>query len=188
MPMIRECVLTTLDADGRPHLAPLGLIEEGEYWIAAPFRPSATLANLEATPRLTASFIDDARIFAGLVLGKKDWPLTQIEGWDAPRLDAALSHAELDVVRVDEDATRPRFFCTVRRIETHRPFLGMNRAKAAVLEAAILVTRLSMLPREKIDSEIAYLKIALDKTAGAEETDAWNALMARMDTHLHGGA
>jgi hypothetical protein len=46
-----------------------------------------------------------------------------------------------------------------------------------VLEAAILVSRLSMLPRERIESEIAYLKIAVEKTAGPEEREAWDWLM-----------
>jgi len=184
MPMIRECVVTTVGADGRAHLAPLGLIEEGDHWIIAPFRPSTTLANLEATRQATASFIDDMRIIAGCVTGKKDWPLAAIHDWPAPRLDAALSHAELEVEHVELDATRPRFFCKVRRIEAHRPFLGLNRAKAAVLEAAILATRLHMLPREKIESEIAYLTIAIDKTAGANEREAWDTVMKKIDAHL----
>jgi hypothetical protein len=59
----------------------------------------------------------------------------------------------------------------------HAPFRGLNRAKAAVLEAAILVSRLSMLTRDKVDSEIAYLTIAIEKTAGPEEREAWDWLM-----------
>lgn len=187
MPLIRECVVTTLGADGRAHIAPLGLIEEGDGWILAPFRPSATLANLEATPKATASFIDDARIFAGLVTGDRNWPLTDIADWPAPRLESALSHAELEVTRIEADELRPRFHCRVRRIETHRPFLGMNRARAAVVEAAILATRLRMLPREKIEGEIAYLAIAIDKTAGAAEREAWDTVMAKIDAHLRAG-
>ena len=50
MPMIRECIVTTLNEEGRVHIAPLGLIAEGDGWIIAPFRPSATLDNLRATP------------------------------------------------------------------------------------------------------------------------------------------
>jgi hypothetical protein len=188
MPLIHECVVTTLSAEGRPHIAPLGLIEEGEYWIAAPFRPSATLANLEASPQATASFIDDARIFAALATGRRDFPLVDVPGWPAPRLDAALAHAELEVVRCKPDETRPRFFCRLRRIETHRPFLGMNRARAAVLEAAILATRLNMLPREKIESELAYLAIAVEKTAGAAEREAWETVTDRIYAHLRGDA
>jgi hypothetical protein len=65
----------------------------------------------------------------------------------------------------------------VAKVGTHAPFRGLNRAKAAVLEAAILVSRLSMLPREKVDNEIAFLSISVEKTAGPEEREAWDWLM-----------
>jgi uncharacterized protein len=181
MPLIRECVVTTLNAEGEPHLAPLGLIEAGDHWIIAPFRPSTTLANLELRPETTASFTDDAEIFAGFVTGNRNWPVEQVENWPAPRLTNALAHAELEVVRMDADDIRPRFFCAVRRIVTHRPFLGLNRARAAVLEGAILVTRLDRLERDKVEREIAYLRIAIDKTAGEAERRAWDRLMAKIE-------
>ncbi|TIR44556.1 MAG: DUF447 family protein, partial [Mesorhizobium sp.] len=72
---------------------------------------------------------------------------------------------------------RPRHFCRVVQEETHAPFTGFNRAKAAVLELAILVSRLGMLPRDKIEAEIAYLSIAIEKTAGEGEKEAWDWLM-----------
>lgn len=184
MPLIHECVVTTLSPVGKPHIAPLGLIEENGLWIIAPFRPSATLFNLTQTTRLTASFTDDARVFAGLVVGHRSFPLTDIENWPAPRLSTALAHAELEVARVEEDETRPRFFCRVKRMEAHRPFLGMNRARAAVLEAAILATRLDRLPREKIESEITYLSIAIKKTAGPAEREAWDMVMEKIAAHF----
>lgn len=184
MPLIHECVITTLSPEGRPHVAPLGLIEDGAYWIAAPFRPSKTLFNLEHSTQLTASFTDDARVFANLVVGGHSFPLTDIEGWPAPRLSCALAHAELEIMRVEQDEIRPRFFCRVRHTESHRPFLGMNRARSAVLEAAILATRLGRLSREKIDGEIAYLKIAIDKTAGEAEREAWDMVMDKIAAHF----
>lgn len=185
MPLIHECVVTTVSPDGRPHIAPLGLIEDGPHWIIAPFRPSTTLFNLLKTPKATASFTDDARIFAGLVTGARSFPLTDIEGWPASRLSCALAHAELEVVRIEDDPVRPRFFCRVRHTESHRPFLGMNRARAAVLEAAILATRLDRLPREKIEAEVAYLEIAIDKTAGAAEREAWDMVMEKIAAHAN---
>jgi hypothetical protein len=184
MPMIRECIVTTVGAGGEAHIAPLGLIEEGESWIVAPFRPSTTLRNLEATRKATASFIDDVRIFAGCVTGQKNWPLAPLADWPIPRLAAALSHAELEVTRMAPDESRPRFYCSVRKIASHRPFLGFNRAQAAVVEAAIVATRLDMLPREKIEKEIAYLQIAIDKTAGAAEREAWDRVMRKIGAHL----
>ncbi|MCG8378302.1 MAG: DUF447 family protein, partial [Proteobacteria bacterium] len=61
-----------------------------------------------------------------------------------------------------------------------KPFKGFNRAQAAVLEAAILVSRLDMLPDEKIDQEIKYLTIAIEKTAGKNEKIAWGWLMEKI--------
>ena len=76
---------------------------------------------------------------------------------------------------------RPRFLCRVVHEEIHGPFHGFNRAQAAVVEAAILVSRLRMLPREKVDGEIAYLRTAVEKTAGPREREAWEWLMERLD-------
>ena len=66
----------------------------------------------------------------------------------------------------------------------HRPFQGFNRAQAAVLELAILVSRLDRLPFDKIAHEIEYLRIALEKTAGPRERESWNWLMTRISDHL----
>ncbi|MGH6927953.1 MAG: DUF447 family spectrin-like domain-containing protein, partial [Dongiaceae bacterium] len=82
-----------------------------------------------------------------------------------------------------EDELRPRFRCAVVHEEMHRPFHGFNRAQAAVVEGAILVSRLHMLPAEKIEREIAYLQIAIDKTARPRERQAWEWLMERMAEH-----
>lgn len=182
MPRIRECIVTTADRQGRVQVAPLGLIEEGGLLVIAPFRPSTTLDNLEAVPFAVANYTDDVRVFAGCLTGRRDWPLVPADG-PVPRLAAALAHAELRVEERIEHEERPRFRCRVLREATHAPFRGMNRARAAVVELAILVSRLGMLPREKIESEVAYLEIAISKTAGPEELEAWGWLMARVRDH-----
>ena len=74
MPRIVETIVTTTNAKGEPHIAPLGLIEDGDNWIIAPFRPSRTLDNLNEVPYAVASHTDDVRVFAGCVTGRKDWP------------------------------------------------------------------------------------------------------------------
>lgn len=178
MPLIREVVLTTIAADGMPHLAPLGLIaaEEGA-WIAAPFHPSTTLDNLRAIPEAVANSIDDVRIIAGCLTGRRDWPLLPARHIRPPRLAAALAHAELTVIAVEEDALRPRFRCRVRHEAMHRPYRGFNRAQAAVIEAAILLSRRHRLPAEKIAREIAGLAVLVEKTAGEAEEEAWGWLM-----------
>lgn len=181
--MIRETIVTTQDPSGRVHIAPLGLIEEGEGLVIAPFRPSTTLDNLKANPHAVANYTDDVLVFAGCLTGRRDWPVRPATVVPGAVLDQALAHAELEVVRVTEDATRPRFLCRVVHEETHAPFRGLNRARAAVIEAAILVSRLHMLPAEKIERELAYLRIAVDKTAGPRERQAWDWLMERIAVH-----
>ena len=186
MPYIRECIVTTVDRAGKVHIAPLGIIAESDGWIIAPFRPSATLVNLAEVPVAVASYTDDVRIFAGCLTGRKDWPTISVEGCPAPRLEAALAHSVLEVVSINDDGVRPRHFCRVTGEATHAPFTGLNRAKAAVLELAILVSRLGMLRREKIEMEIDYLTIAIEKTAGPEELEAWGWLMERVTQHFAG--
>jgi hypothetical protein len=183
MPMVRETILTTISGEGRLHIAPIGIIADGDGWIIAPFRPSTTLDNLRAVPFAVANYSDDVRIFAGCLTGRFDWPTTRADEVPVPRLAHALAHAELAVARVTEDEQRPRFHCRVVRLLSHAPFEGFNRAKAAIVEAAILASRLDFLPREKIEKEIAYLEIAVSKTAGATEGEAWNWLMEKIRAH-----
>ena len=178
--MIRETIVTTLGPDGQVHMAPIGLIEDGDYWVIAPFRPSATLDNLQTSPHAVANYTDDVRVFAGCLTGRRDWPTRPAQRVQGRYLECALAHAELTVESVVPDEQRPRFRCSVVHEESHAPFRGFNRAAAAVVEAAILVSRLHMLPAEKIDREIDYLKIAVDKTAGPREAEAWAWLMQRI--------
>lgn len=181
MTMIRECIVTTQNDEGRLHVAPLGLIEDGAGWVIAPFRPSATLDNLRATPFAVASFTDDALVFAGCLTGNKDWPTRPAEQVPGAFLEGALAHLELAVEHVEEDELRPRFHCRIVHEGNHAPFKGFNRAQAAVIETAILATRLKMLPREKVETELAYHQIAVEKTAGPREHEAWRILVEKIE-------
>jgi hypothetical protein len=188
MPRIVETIVTTTDAAGTPHIAPLGLIEDGDGWIIAPFKPSRTHDNLVANPFAAASHTGDVRVFAGCVTGRRDWPTVAADVVAGVRLRDAVSHWELAVARVTDDAQRPRFHCRVIHTATHAVWSGYNRAEAAVLELAVLSTRLSMLPPEKIEAELKYLEIAISKTAGPRETEAWGWLMDRVNAYRSGDA
>lgn len=175
--MIREAIVSTADRAGKVHFAPLGLIAEADGFVLAPFHPSTTLGNLRAVPFAAANFTDDVRVFAGCLTGRGDWPSAPCAEIPVRRLAPALAHAELAVAQVSEDKERPRFRCRVLRTFTHAPFQGFNRAQAAVIEAAILVSRLRLLPRDKIDREMRYLEAAVIKTASAVEAEAWQWLV-----------
>lgn len=178
--MIRESIVVTANPDGSPHVAPIGVIVEADALVIAPFRPSATLDNLAALGVATVNYTDDVRVYAGCLTGRRDWPVVPAARVAAPRLANALAHEEVEVFERIEDAQRPRLRCRVVHRATHAPFLGFNRAQAAVVEAAILVSRLAMLPRDKIAREMDYLSIAVTKTAGEREREAWDWLVARI--------
>lgn len=174
--MINEVIVTTQNAAGVVHLAPMGVHVFDDEIHILPFKPSTTLANLLETKKAVLNYCDDVRVFAGCLTGRRDWTLNGLV------LDGALAHSEVELLRVEDDETRPTLICKILNTVNHAPFKGFNRAQYSVLEAAILVSRLHMLPIEKIDSDCAYLKIGLDKTAGERELEAWNWLMEKIET------
>lgn len=181
--MIQEVILTTQNLDGAPHIAPMGVHVLEDEFIILPFRPSTTLDNILNSKTAVISYCDDVRIFAGCITGRRDWPLTKTNQVKGHYISSALAHSELQLSRVVDDATRPKLYCKTIYNETHAPFQGFNRAQYSVLEAAILVSRLNMLPLEKIETEIEYLQTGLDKTAGDNEFEAWGWLMAVIEQH-----
>lgn len=179
--MIHEVIVTTRTPEGGTHIAPMGVHERGERLVVAPFRPSASLDNLLRERGAVVNYIDDVRVFAGCLTGRRDWPLAPAERIPGMRLADALAHAELRLDEVEDDPQRPRLVCRVVHEANHAPFRGFNRAQSAVVEAAILTSRLGMLPWEKIDAELAYLRIGVEKTAGPREQEAWGWLMERIE-------
>ena len=132
--MIREVILTSQSSQGHVHLAPMGIHIEGDERLLMPFRPSTTLDNVLATGTAVMNYCDDVRLFAGCLTGRRDWPLLaadKIIGW---RLAGALSHAELELVRHEDDPVRPKLYCRVIHEVNHAPFQGFNRAQFAVLQ------------------------------------------------------
>lgn len=184
---IFETVVTTVAPDGTPHVAPMGVRYRGEHVILMPFRPSTTFDNISATGHAVLNLLTDTRVFAGCVtarwLGRREWPMLPAERIAGVRLAAALGHVELKLHAGSDDAQRPVLTMVRVHEAQHAGFIGFNRAQAAVIEGAVLVSRLHMLSAEKIDAELAYLRIAIDKTAGPEEQQAWGWLLEAIERH-----
>lgn len=179
--MIYETVVTTVNAEGRVHVAPMGVRYQGEHVVLMPFKPSTTLDNVLATRSAVLNLLTDVRVFAGCVTGRRDWPVQPVDG--GVRLAAALAHVALRLDAVKDDAQRPVLTMARTAEAAHAPFLGMNRAQAAVVEGAVLVSRLHMLPMDKVRTEMAYGQIAIDKTAGPAEREAWGWLLDAVANH-----
>ncbi len=173
--MIHEVIVTTISNKGIVHIAPMGIRFIDKQVIISPFKPSTTLNNIIENNIATINFIDDVRVFAGIVSRhKKDWELSARTDLEiVPNLTLTNTFYNVAVSEYQEDDKRPNIICDIKNSEIIKPFLGFNRAQFSVIEAAVLLSRLGMISMEKIDREIEYLKIGIDKTAGPNELEAW---------------
>lgn len=181
--MIIETLLTTVDPAGALNLAPMGVEWGEDALVIKPFLETVTFRNLEATGCAVVHLTDDALLFAQAVLhhpaaeAPPTVPATRVAG---RVLADACSWREVEVTAVD--ATPPRARITTRVVHRGRgrEFLGFNRARHAVLEAAILATRTHLLPAAEIAAEFARLRVIVDKTAGPREQEAFGLLAAHV--------
>lgn len=179
--MIFETIITTVNDQDAVHVTPFGIQMQGGLVVISPYKPSATLENILTTKHAVMNLTDDVRVFAGALTGRQAWTLLPVEKIVGYRLVDTLVHKELKLVKVKEDTLRPQLFLEVLHEVQHQPFQGFNRAQAAVIELAVLASRLQRLPKNKVLSEINYLKIAVDKTAGERELQAWSWLTEKVD-------
>ena len=177
---IQEVIVTTLSEAGEAHSAPMGIIEQDGQIIIQPFKPSTTYDNLKRQSHCVVNFIDDVRVFAGALTGHRDWPTIACDNIEGRYLAQALSHIEVEKVAFEDTDPRAKLTGKIVNDVMHKPFRGFNRSQSAVIEAAVLTSRLHMLPAEKIQQEMAYLKIAIDKTAGDNEREAWQWLVTKI--------
>jgi uncharacterized protein len=178
--MIVETIVTTVAADGTPNFAPMGVEWGDERIVLKPFLETATYRNVSATRAAVVNLTDDVRIFARAAISNPQYQSTAATIVRGVVLADCCSWRELEVQSIDATPPRSRIEMTVVHRGRRREFIGFNRARHAVLEAAIYATRLHMLPRAFIDSEMARLQVIVDKTAGPEEFEA----MALLTEHI----
>ncbi len=173
--MIIESLLTSIDSAGTVNCAPMGVEWGEETIIIKPFLETVTFRNLRATGAAVVNLTDDSLLFAQAISGHPaalappSTPASVVRG---VVLDAALSWREVEVVSIDDTPPRSRITTRVVHRGTRREWLGFNRARHAVLEAAILATRTHLIAAEEIRRDYERLRIIVDKTAGPREQEA----------------
>lgn len=178
--LIVEGIMTTLGADGAPNIAPMGprVDRAFQQFILRPFTTSTTYRNLKRSGQGVFHIVDDVLLLGRAAIGALDpQPLLRcarsIEG---VILEDACRWYELVVEELDDRSERTTIRCRVNASGTQRDFFGFNRAKHAVVEAAILATRIGILPAEEILRDIERLAVIVDKTAGIQERQAFDFL------------
>jgi hypothetical protein len=182
--MIIESIVTTVAADGSVNCAPMGVEWGDETIVLKPFLDTATYRNVLATNAAVVNLIDDVRVFARAAISNPAYPTKPAAVVRGAVLVNGCSWRELVVRSIDSTPPRSRIEMEVVHRGVTREFIGFNRARHAVLEAAIYATRLHLLDRQFIDSEMARLQVIVDKTAGPDEQEAMALLT---DYVRHGG-
>ena len=180
--MIIECIVTSMDPEGAVNFAPMGVEWGEEIIVLKPFLETTTFRNLSATRAAVINLTDDVMLFARGAISRPTLPATPAAVVRGAVLEAACGWREVEVATIDDTPPRARIEARVLYRGTRREFLGFNRARHAVLEAAILATRTHLLPPEQIRSEFERLQIIVDKTAGPREREA----MALLTEHVGG--
>jgi hypothetical protein len=180
--MIIETIVTTTDGDGTVNIAPMGVEWTGgdEPPVLKPFLETVTYQNVTATGVAVVNLIDDVRIFARTAISNPEYPVVPATKVRGVALRDACSWLELTVRSVDSTPPRSRIETTVAHRGVRREFIGFNRARHAVLEAAIYATRVHMLERDFLEAELVRLQVIVDKTAGPAEHEA----MALLADHI----
>ena len=79
------------------------------------------------------------------------------------------------------------FDAEIVAVATHREFVGFNRARHALLEAAIFATRFHLLPPEEIEREFEKLTKIIGKTGDEPEKSAMAELYQAFARFREGG-
>jgi hypothetical protein len=170
--VIIETIITSMDGAGHINIAPMGVEWGEEIIVIRPFLETTTFRNLRETGMAVINLTDDVLLFAQAAISNPQYPTHPAERVHGVVLDAACSWREVEVVHIDDTPPRSRIETRVVYRGFQREFLGFNRARHAVLEAAILATRTHLLPAEEIRSEFRRLQVIVDKTAGPREREA----------------
>ena len=170
--MIVETIVTSLDAAGAVNCAPMGVEWGDDAIVLKPFLETATYRNLVATRAAVVNLTDDVLLFAQAAISNPVFATVPADVVRGVVLADCCSWREVEVRSVDSSPPRSRIETDVVHRGTRREFIGFNRARHAVLEAAIYATRLHFLQRTFIDSELERLQVIVDKTAGPREVEA----------------
>lgn len=184
--MIIEGVITTFNrSTSKPNFAAMGVtVNENEGFDSAgnlmnfqirPFEGSRTFANLKEQGEGVFHLLDDAVLLARAALSDaSDTPVVKATKVAAPLICQAVNAFEFQVIAAEWSLPRSTLSCQVIQSHQLRNWRGWNRAQNAVLELTILATRLHLISENEIRSQIEQLRPLVEKTAGANEWDAWN--------------
>jgi len=185
--VIVEGIVTTTELDDSVHIAPMGpaVRDDFQRLTLRPYSTSHTYENLKRTGDGIFHVIDDVELLARAAVGRlNETPkLAQIPDVRGHVLAEACRWYAFRIISCNERQPRIVMECDVVSSGRFRDFLGFNRAKHAVVEAAILATRVEFLSATEIREQFDRLSVLVDKTGGAQEHRAFDFLADYLAEH-----
>jgi hypothetical protein len=163
------------------------LVDDGiTQFVLRPYKSSKTYVNLKRTGQGVVHVTDDVELLARAAVKHLDTPppLAKAKKVDGLVIVDACRWYEFLVTSLDDLAQRTTIACSVVAKGRIRDFFGFCRAKHAVVEAAILATRLDFLPADRVRAELRRLAVLIDKTAGPQERRAFDLLGEYIEERL----
>jgi hypothetical protein len=178
--MILEGIITTMNADGTVNISPMGprVDDAMRQLVLRPYQTSTTYQNLKRSGQGVFHVTDDVELLARTAVAVPDplpalVPCPAVEGWI---IAGACRWYALRVRSLDDRSERTEIVCDVVDQGRLRDFFGFNRAKHAVVEAAILATRTGFLSADDVLAEYNRLAVLVEKTGGPAERRAFEYL------------
>jgi hypothetical protein len=185
--MILEGLVTTLSLDGEMNVAPMGPRVEPTMarFVLRPYRTSTTYQNLRRHGEGVFHVTDDVLLLARAVIGLPAEASTRpADVVCGAILTGCCRYYEFRVLELDDHNDRTTILAETVAAGRIRDFFGFNRAKHAVIEAAILASRIDFHPLPEILAEFHKLAVPVEKTGGSGERQAF----ALLDHHVREAA
>lgn len=182
--MVIETVVTTLDERGEANFAAMGVVWGEETLTIRPFTNTRTYRNLLRAGEAVVNVTDNVLIFVKSALSSERFECVPARHVRGVVLRDACSWREVVVEKIlppGGDAQGPGRADVVTRVVGGgelRPFVGLCRAKHAVVEASILASRLRLHGADAVLSELARLDALVEKTGGPGEREAMEFVRA----------
>jgi hypothetical protein len=188
--MILEGIVTTRNPDRTVNISPMGprVDDAMTRLLLRPFQASTTYQNLKRAREGVFHVTDDVLLLAQAAVGEPDpWPrMIDAAAVNGAILADACRWYAFRVESLDDRQERAEISACVVDRGTMRDFFGFNRAKHAVVEAAILATRTAILPPDEVRHEFARLAVLVEKTGSPREHEAFHFLRQYVDRALEG--
>ena len=175
--MIIETIVSTIDKNERVNFSPFGIKKKNKQIFISPYIPSKTLINLEATKCAVVNYTDDTSFFVDCIIGNKKFKKKKCKNFSGFFLEDCFGYEQVKVKKIIKNKLRPTFVCEIDKSFHIKNYEGHNRAKASIIEACILASRVHLLGKKKILNELNYLSIAVEKTAGSLEKKSWKKIL-----------